>query len=160
MCVKNYPYSSKLWESVGWQTQPKTGHNLLGGNKVKQIVHFRQSAHGVLLFSTGYRVCTMHSTWKWTNLLLWVRGLIDPCSAEALLVNFPFCQQFLYHRNLMFLLCSESPCIQQGNTCLGARLCCGNPGARMPEKYKPSDYIPSFCSIYLEIQQLFLFYIK
>lgn len=113
-----------------------------------EIVRCRQSSHCTLLFSTGHRVCRMSSTRKWTNLLPWVTGLADLCSAEALLVNFAFCLQLLYHQTLTSPLCNESPCTQQRNTQAGAGLCCGTPGARMPEKYKLDDHIPSFCWTY------------
>lgn len=109
-----------------------------------------------LLLSKGHYLCRMSSTQKQTNMLFCVRGLSGPCSTETLLVNFIFASSFLSR--------ASCPCLavkldHSAKTRAGARLCCGTPRTRMPEKYRPGDHSSTFCCTYPgNIENYFFFF--
>lgn len=63
--------------------------------------------------------------------------------------KFYFCQQLSFHQTETGHRLAVRACTPSKETRAGARLCCGTPGTRMPEKYRPGDHNSSFCCIYL-----------
>lgn len=101
----------------------------------------------------------MSRTQKLMNLLLWVRGLADSCSAEAL-SGFLFCMQLSYQQTVTSPLCSASPRTQVRKLMLWP---CSAVGL-LEQGYLrniQSDHILSFCWTHPgNTDNYFLFHIK
>lgn len=111
-----------------------------------ETTHYRQSVFCALLLSKGHYLHRMSHTQKQTNMLLCIRGLSGPCSLKLswwiLFLLAAFISQ--EHQSLP----GREAWAPSKETCAGARLCCGTPGTRMPEKYRPGNHSSSFCCIY------------